>query len=165
MNSNDFSKNSNKKFKVAINLSDNLKGGWTNRFTSDYDSKFKINGLFNKGFCTPIFWSSENFTKDTIRERTLEYIFRTIYWLIKPKPNTLKEHLEQEVFVAKQINNKGKFQKIDFKELDEFYIDNQNTDNYHKIFNFFYGNEASKSLGFQTYGIEENFTGFDYSKK
>ena len=29
-------------FKIALCLSDDLKGGWTNRFTTDYDSKFKL---------------------------------------------------------------------------------------------------------------------------
>jgi hypothetical protein len=164
LNVNNFSKNSNRNFKVAINLSDDLKGGWTNRFTSDYDSKFKINGLFSRNFCTSIFWTSENFTKDTIRERTLEYIFRTVYWLTSPKPKTLKEHLEQEIFVASQTKSNGKFKKTDFKKLDKFYKDNENTDNYHIIFNFFYGDKASASLEFPTYGIVENVTGFDYSK-
>ena len=164
LNGNNFSKNSNRNFKVAINLSDDLKGGWTNHFTSDYDSKFKINGLFSRNFCTPVFWTSENFTKDIIKERTLEYIFRTVYWLNNPKPKTLKEHLEQEIFVAIQAKSKGKFQNTDFKGLHKFYKDNQNTDNYHIIFNFFYGDKASASLEFPPYGIVENITGFDYSK-
>ncbi|NOT93899.1 hypothetical protein [Ferruginibacter sp.] len=163
LNDNVSLKSLNRKFKVAINLSDDLKGGWTNRFTTDYDSKFKINGLFNRNFCTPIFWTSEKFTKDVIRERTLEYIFRAVYWLTKPKPKTLKEHLEQEIFVASQVKSKGKFQETDFISLNKFYEDNKNTDNYHIIFNFFYGDTASASLKFPTYAVIENVTGFEYS--
>ena len=34
----------NRDFKIALNLCDDAQGGWTNRFTSDYDSKFKITG-------------------------------------------------------------------------------------------------------------------------
>lgn len=163
LNDKSFSKISNRNFKVAINLSDDLKGGWTNRFTSDYDSKFKINGLLSRNFCTPIFWSSETFTKDIIRERTLEYIFRTIYRLTNPKPNTLKEHLEQEIFVASHTKHKGDGLETDFAALDKFYNDNKHTENYHIIFNFFYGDKASESLGFPTYGIVQNVTGFYYS--
>jgi hypothetical protein len=162
---NDFSKKSNRIFKVVINVSDDLRGGWTNRFTSDYDSKFKINGLFSRNFCTPIFWSSENFTEDLIRERTLEYIFRTVYWPTNPKPKTLKEHLEQEIFVATETKGSSIFQESTFDGLDKFYKNNENTDNYHIIFNFFYGDKAAASLEFPTYGIVENVTGFDYAKK
>lgn len=150
-------------FKVALNLSDDLKGGWTNRFTSDYDSKFKMNGVFSRNFCTPIFWSSESFTKELIRRRTLEYVFRTVYWLTHPKPKTLKAHLEQEVFVARETNHENVLSKSDFQALEVFYNNNENTDSYHIIFNFLYGDEASSSLGFPTFGIVESVTGFDYS--
>ena len=150
-------------FKVALNLSDDLKGGWTNRFTSDYDSKFKINGVFSRNFCIPIFWSSESFTKELIRKRTLEYVFRTVYWQTNPKPKTLKEHLEQEIFVARETKHENVLSQRDFQELEVFYNNNENTDNYHLIFNFLYGDIASSSLGFPTFGIVESVTGFDYS--
>ena len=32
----------NETIKVVLNLADDLKGSWTNRYTVDYDSKFKI---------------------------------------------------------------------------------------------------------------------------
>jgi hypothetical protein len=45
LNLDGFAKSTSRDFKVAINVSDDLKGGWTNRFTSDYDSKFRFSGL------------------------------------------------------------------------------------------------------------------------
>jgi hypothetical protein len=138
--------NNPKTFKVALNLSDDLQGGWTNRFTSDYDSKFKINGLVNRQFCTPIFWSSEEFTEEIIKQRVAEYVFRTVYWLEHSKPKTLKDHVAQEQFVAQKTGLTK--QKWHFKPLEDFYQKYQNSDNYHLIFNFFYGDDASKSLEF-----------------
>jgi hypothetical protein len=137
-------------FKVALNLSDDLQGGWTNRFTSDYDSKFKINALINRQFCTPIFWSSEEFTEEKTRQRVAEYVFRTIYWLEHPKPKTLKDHVAQELFVLSQTETKGNFIP------NKFYQKHQNSEDYHLIFNFFYGNEASEFLGFPTFGVNQN---------
>lgn len=157
-------KNLNREFQVAINISDDLKGGWTNRYTSDYDSKFKMSGLFNKNFCIPVFWSSEVFTKNMIKERASEYVFRTIYWMSSPKPRILKEHFDQEIFVARHTKGIHDPEKINFDSLEKFYRENQNTDNYHVIFNFFYGDKASASLEFPTYGIAGNFTGFEYAK-
>ena len=153
-----------RKIKVAINLSDDLKGGWTNRFTSDYDSKFKVNALVNRNFCTPIFWTSENFTDEIVRERTLEYLLRTIYWLDSPKPTTLKEHLDQEKYVSRHAKTTSEHQKKDFKALDEFYRENEHSDSYPVIFNFFYGDKASASLEFPTYGMVHDITGFQYAR-
>jgi hypothetical protein len=157
-------KASERTFKVALNLSDDLKGGWTNRYTSDYDSKFKINALVQRGFCTPIFWTSESFYSDLIQERTLEYAYRTIYWLDKPKPLTLEAHLAQEIFVAQNINYANQVMPSDFSKTEKFFKQNMNSDNYQLIFNFFYGDEASQSLAFVTYGIAEEINGFEYAK-
>lgn len=154
---------SNREFKVAFNLSDDLMGGWTNRYTSDFDSKFKLNSLVNRNFCTPIFWTSESFTKDLIEERTQAAVFRTLYWLYHPKPKTLKEHLDQEVFVAQHTasNSIGKPER--FESLIHFYQEYQHSENYPILFNFFYGDAAAASLGFPTYGHINVVTGFHFA--
>lgn len=151
-------------FKVALNLADDFKGGWTNHFTTDYDSKFKINALVNRNFCTPLFWTSEHFTIELIKKRTLQYSYRTIYWLTKPKPKTLKDHIEQERFVAKNIGviNEAK-QILDYNSAHTFYKEHQDTENYHIIFNFFYGDSASKSLEFPRFGVSGQMTGYEYA--
>jgi hypothetical protein len=136
-------------FKVAFNVCDDLLGGWTNRFTTDYDSKFKINALVKRQFCTPIFWSSESYDVDLIKKRTIEYALRTSYWLEKPKPNSLREHVEQEQFV---IQNSTGFKQIpQLEKYKDFYTEHSESDNYPLIFNFFYGDEASQLLGFPVF--------------
>jgi hypothetical protein len=131
-------------FKVALNVLDDWKGGWTNRFTSDYDSKFKINALVKRQFCTPLFWSSEPYSVLLVQQRTLESAFRTIYWLKHGKPCTLKDHVEQEQFAAQKSN-------VNFAKNSAFYAKYCESDSYHVIFNFLYGDKASESLGLPTY--------------
>ncbi len=149
-------------FKVALNLSDDLKGGWTNRYTHDYDSKFKINALVTRNFCVPVFWTSEEFTEELIAERTAQYVYRTVYWLTNPKPKTLKEHIEQEKFVAKNVVRKKPAANIDMQTLNTFYKKHEDTTEYHPIFNFLYGDAASMSLEFSAYGINEEMAGFKF---
>ena len=151
-------------FKVSLTLSDDLKGGWTNRYTTDYDSKFKLNALINRRFCSPVFWTSEYYDPILIRERTLEYAYRTVYGLTKPKPKTLKQHVEQELFVAKHIEYQSKIEPCDVVFLNSFYKKHSETDDYSIIFNFFYGDRASEQLGFKSYGIEEEMAGFKYRR-
>ncbi len=152
-------------FKVVLNLADDLKGGWTNRYTTDYDSKFKINALVNRTFCTPFLWTSESYTEQIIRSRALEYAIRTIYWLTNPKPKTLKDHIEQETYVAEMSKlNSDNLDANDFELLDNFYLKYQESDDYGIIFNFLYGDNASKTLEFPTYGVAGNRNGFDYAK-
>lgn len=141
-----------KQFNLALNLSDDLKGGWTNRFTSDYDSKFRINGLINRNFCVPVFWSSEPVTKDIVRNRATEYMLRTIYRIDHSIPLTLEDHLVQENFVANEMERLGNVPADRSVRNEKLYNQHKNSSEYAVIFNFFYGDAASESLSFKTFG-------------
>jgi hypothetical protein len=162
-------------FKVSLTLSDDFQGGWTNRFTADFDSKFKLNPLIKRQFCTPVFWTSEDYSKDIIRERTMEYAFRTQYWFDKKtKPETLKDHFEQEQFVAKKGTPEEKSGQApqyrsskmpcDTIFLQNFHRNYADSDDYAVIFNFFYGDAASESLGFKTFGTKDAMAGFKFAR-
>lgn len=158
-----FSSQKKEIIQVGFNLADDLKGGWTNRFTTDFDSKFKVNALVERRFCVPFFWSSESYSIELIERRTLEYLYRTIFQLENSRPKTLEEHLKQEVFVAqKSLILKKEIPKSAIQSLDIFYEKYKTTEDYSLIFNFFYGDTASETLGYGTYGIYD-FTGFDYA--
>jgi hypothetical protein len=159
------SEHQDQNYKVAFNLLDDLKGSWTNRFISDYDNKFKIEGLINRNFCTPLFWASEDYSIEKIKIRTLESAYRTLYWQTKRNPITLKEHVEQEKFIGKEVGFNKHIADGEYLQLEEFYEKNQLQDNFNLIFNFFYGNEASKSLAFASFGLNSKATGFDYCYK
>jgi hypothetical protein len=157
-----FSAKNDQTYKVALNLADDLKGGWTNRHTTDYDSKFRFHGMFHRNFCIPYFWTSELHTPELIARRTAEYVFRTVYWQQHPKPKTLKEHVLQEVFVAKQTRHFSTPILTMPHDLEEWYHTHADTEDYHRIFNFFYGDSACRALHFPETGIGEASAGFDY---
>ncbi len=148
---------------VALNLADDLKGGWTNRYATDFDSKFKINGLVTRNFCVPYFWTSEDFDAEKIRTRAQEYVYRTIFWKKHGRLETLKDHLEQEVFVAKHVRPKSGTGLEETEELSVYFDKHQMDDNYSRIFNFFYGDKISATLGYPLFDTREN-AGFEFAK-
>ena len=152
-------------FKIAFNLADDQRGGWTNRFTTDYDSKFKINALVSRNFCVPFFWTCELINVELIKSRTIAYAHRTLYWLHHQKPVTLKEHVSQEIYVMKHLpaaEPKESFPERDL--MDRFYKNNEGNDNHSLIFNFFYGDLASKTLSFPCFDIPGVLPGFQYAQ-
>ena len=151
-------------FKVALSLSDDLMGGWTNRYTSDYDGKFKLNAMVSRGFCIITFWTGELFDTQLIKERTIEACYRTMHWLEKPKPKTLEEHIAQEKFAASKIKYHNEDLPENFEALDGYYKQNKDTEDYHVIFNFLYGDNASIELGFPAFGITDDMAGFKYAR-
>jgi len=127
--------------KIVLNVADDLKGGWTNHYTTDFDSKFKINALVERDFCAPYFWTSETYSKELITDRTLEYMHRTSFWKANTRLKTLEEHLIQEIYVQQQIQPSAKPKvTADIKSIETFYEAHKHDDNYSLIFNFFYGN-------------------------
>jgi len=140
---------------VVFNLADDLHGGWTNRFSTDYSSKFKLNALVQRNFCTPFFWTSEIPSERLIRERTREYLLRTLFWKTHSKPQTLNDFFNQEQFVM--LHASKKLNHPDMDQVDSFLKTYGESDEETVIFNFFYGDEASESLGYPCYGIKTSW--------
>ena len=154
-----------KEITVVLNIADDLKGGWTNFFSTDFDSKFKLNAFVSRKFCVPYFWTSESYSRELIKSRTLEYLNRTLYRLKNPQPKTLEEHLEQEIFCVTMENNGNQiYKEANFKKMENYYLENKQSEEFDRIFNFFYGDEGSESLGYKKYGIERPL-GFEYAKQ
>jgi len=133
--------NSEAKIEVVLNIADDLKGGWTNHYTTDFDSKFKLNALVARKFCAPYLWTSENYDKSLIQSRTRAYLSRTLYWLTNPKPKILEEHLKQEIFVFKNNNLEEdcSVMNMQFEIIEAYNQMNKYTEAYDLIFNFFMG--------------------------
>lgn len=149
--------------KVALNLSDDLHGGWTNRYTTDYQSKFTIQALVTRHFCVPLFWTGEVYTQELIAQRTMEYACRTIWVMTNGKPRTLEDHVAQESFVAQ--NTGARAATNDMTAVNEFYETYRQSEDYSKIFCFMYGDKAASSLGYPVYGISEANAGFLFAGK
>ena len=155
---------STRKIEVVLNVVDDSQGKWTNRFTTDFDSKFKTSAILSRDFCVPYFWTSEKYTERLIQLRTKEYLSRALYCLSHPKPRTLEAHLQQEIFVSKNTIDKNYFfEKSKFEKIEEFYLKHKQSEVYNLIFSFLYGDEAGDNLGYQKYEIGK-VTGFDYAK-
>jgi hypothetical protein len=105
-------------FQVVFTLADDLQGGWTNRHSMDYDSKFKLNGMLSRNFCTPLFWTSETIDETVIKQRTLAYCYRTIYRTLDAQPQSLEEHMRQEWFVCAKSGGK----KTSIPDITSLYL-------------------------------------------
>ncbi|TCI92203.1 hypothetical protein [Tenacibaculum sp. M341] len=154
----------NNTFKIFINVADDLKGGWTNFYTTDFDSKFKLNAFVTRNFCVPYFWTSEMYSETLIIKRVKEYIYRTIFWITTDKRlQTLNDFVQQEYFVHQNINPKKVSAKINSKEIDflhSYFEKHKESTDYNLIFNFMYGDAACESLSYPTFGIT-GITGFE----
>ncbi len=151
----------NQSFQVIINLADDLRGAWSEKHATEFDSKFRFEGIYNKGFCTPYFFTSEELNESIISQRIKEAIYRTIYWIKNKDEKDLDYFFKQEVFVSQQCKTTAhNVKQHNVNDLDLFLNTHRSATDYNLIFNFFYGDEASEKLGYKTYGIS-SLTGFE----
>jgi hypothetical protein len=83
-------------YKVCLVVSDDLKGGWTNRWASEYGHRIEGAAITKRGWLTGILWTSEPASADRVREAVLTSIYRAEYLQTHAVPKTLGAMLDQE---------------------------------------------------------------------
>src|ERR1041385_5252143 len=84
------------RFKVGIVVSDDLRGGWTNRWASEFGHRFGERALYKRGWITPIVWSSEAPDADAVRQEVLTSVYRIAHVERHGMATCLSEMLTQE---------------------------------------------------------------------
>jgi hypothetical protein len=83
-------------YKVALVVSDDLKGGWTNRWTSEFSHRIEGAAITKRGWLVGILWTSEPASGQNVRDAVLTSIYRAEYLQTHAAPKTLGEMLDQE---------------------------------------------------------------------
>ncbi|MGH9219441.1 MAG: hypothetical protein ACRD1W_09065, partial [Vicinamibacterales bacterium] len=83
-------------FRVALVVSDDLKGGWTNRWASEYAHRIEGAAITKRGWLVGILWTSEPASAQAVRDAVLTSIYRAEYLQTHAAPTTLAEMLDQE---------------------------------------------------------------------
>src|SRR5262245_32036762 len=83
-------------FKLGLVVVDDLKGGWTNRYASEFFHRFERPAAYKRGWLGAWIWSSESPTVEAIREEVKSVIFRSAYVLEHGAALNLADMLTQE---------------------------------------------------------------------
>jgi hypothetical protein len=83
-------------YKVCLVVSDDLLGGWTNRYASEFGYRFSQKPYYKRGWIASILWTSETYTSEQVREEVLICIYRAAYIQRHSYAHTLGEMLAQE---------------------------------------------------------------------
>ena len=89
-------------YRVALVVSDDLKGGWTNRYTSDFDYRFRQRAHYRRGWIPVILWVSEPYDRDRLSGEVQLAIFRTAHVQRHGEAQTLRQLIAQEAQVMAQ---------------------------------------------------------------
>jgi len=85
-------------FKIGLAVSDDLKGGWTNRYASEFSLCFEMKPILKRGWLSAVLWTSETPSIQTTRETVLTTIYRAAYIQQHGLARSLREMLAQESY-------------------------------------------------------------------
>lgn len=89
-----------REYKVCLVVSDDLKGGWTNRWASEFGHRIEGAAITKRGWLTALLWTSEPASVISVREAVLTAIYRAEYLQSHAAPQTLGGMLEQEGYAT-----------------------------------------------------------------
>jgi hypothetical protein len=141
-------------YKVCLVVSDDLMGGWTNRFASELLHRFHETALNQRGWITGIVWTSETYDAERVREETTLSIHRADYIARNGIAQTVGEMLAQEVYAMRMANGPPPTLDIDDIEYTRDVLEPlQGCDDRPTVIAALFGDAAARELGYPPLGL------------
>jgi hypothetical protein len=150
-------------FKVALVIADDLLGGWTNRYATEFNLRFPKNPAgTSKGrprwlkdaWITAVLWSSEAASKRAVEEAVLTAVYRMAYWQWHGPAQTLRDMLAQEGVVMAQAGCVGPvLDAEDIAYTREVLKEFLDATDMRTAMECLFGDAAGRTLGFTPRGL------------
>jgi hypothetical protein len=141
-------------FKIGLAIADDLKGGWTNRYASEFSSRFEIKPILKRGWLTGILWTSETPSIQTTRETALMTVYRAAYVQQHGLAQTLREMLAQEGYAMAMAGCSQPALEADdlayTREIITPYLDAKDRPT---VMTCLFGDDAAQALGYPPQGL------------
>lgn len=143
------------RYRVALNVADDVGGGWTNRWAVEHGFRFgEPLNLPGYDWLIGLLWASEPATRRNVREAILTSVGRTAYVLRNGVARTLSEKLVQEGDVLAWAGCEGP--TLDIDDLDytrEVIGPCLDADDMRTAIECLFCDDAARSLGFTPRGL------------
>jgi hypothetical protein len=143
-------------YKLALVVSDDLKGGWTNRWASEFSHRIESAAYRKRGFLTALLWTSEPASPTTVREATLTTIYRADYLDTHSAPTNLQEMLAQEGYaMARAGCTTPLLEPEDLEYTRTVIAPHLDAHDRATVIPCLFGDTAAKALGYPPRGLTE----------
>lgn len=146
-------------FKLGLVVADDRLGGWTNRYTCEFNHRFELEQGLKRGWLRVILWASETPSVQKVREETLTTLYRTAYIQRHGTAHTLQEMLSQEGYAMAMSGCQPSTFDLDDHDLAytwEIISPHLSTQDYPTIVACLFGDRAAHSLGYNPQGLSQH---------
>lgn len=135
-------------------ICDDLKGGWTNRYSADYNLRFGMDPRSKRFWVTGVLWSSEKATPATVKGTILAAALRTAFQLQNGLPKNLNQRMAQEGYAL--CHSGSEVPEFDLEELEytrEVIKPYLLSEDIPRAIQCLFGDQAGETLGFPRMGL------------
>lgn len=144
-------------YRVTLVVCDDLKGGWTNRYTSDFDYRFRQKPYYQRGWIATLLWVSEVYSCEAIYAEVQMAILRAAYIQRHGYAQTLREMIAQESYaIAKAGVQVPSLDAEDLAYTRAVLAEYEDSTEMPTVIAALYGDEAAHQLGYTPLGLSQN---------
>jgi hypothetical protein len=126
------------RLQIAMVVADDVSGGWTNRYTTDFSNRFESKPLLDRDFAVALLWASEVPQVRTVEREVQLAVARAVWQRTRGVGRTLRQLLEQEHFALRFAGEEPKPLPAEHLEAADAPT----------LFAVLYGDTAAASLGY-----------------
>jgi hypothetical protein len=140
------------RLRIGLVVADDVAGGWTNRFTTDFAHRFESAGLYRRDLAVGLLWASEPVSAERARHEVLRSLARAGYERKHGPAQTLRARLAQEHealrFPGLRSGRPGPLPPVEHLDATDAPT----------LFACLYGDDAARSLGYTALGVAPGLT-------
>jgi hypothetical protein len=143
-------------YRVALVVSDDLKGGWTNRWASEFSHRIESAAITKRLWLVGILWTSEPASEQNVRDAVLTSIYRAGYLQTHAAPRTLGEMLDQEGYaMARAGCTVPQLDDDDLAYTRSVIKPHLDATDRATVIACLFGDPAARALGYPPHGLSE----------
>ncbi len=140
-------------FKVCMVVSDDLMGGWTNRYAAEFGYRFEQKSYIRRRWLPCLLWTGDTYTPERVREETLLCIYRAVHIQHHGYAHTLGEMLAQEGYAMRMAGSAPSLDPDDLEYTGEVLARFFAETNRATLIAALFGDEAARQLGYPPLGL------------
>ncbi|MCA9836370.1 MAG: hypothetical protein KC422_05625 [Trueperaceae bacterium] len=142
--------------KLGLVLTDDLKGGWTNTYLTDYAYRFEGAYDLKHHWALVPLWTSQAWSEASLKRAVLQVLYRTLYKRRFGLSKTLAEMMRQEGLASVFSGDRAELEPEMHDYVQELIRPLLETDHKPVCFACLFGDEAAAVVGYSSLGLPEN---------
>ncbi len=134
---------------IGLVATDDVQGGWTNRYFTEMTLRFETAQLLRRGWAVVPLWTSETWTPARVREEVLATVYRSAFQQQHGQPETLAAMMTQEGWATRFAGATQPSLEQDDLDYTRIVLQpHRNASDRPTVFACLYGDEAARSVGY-----------------